>query len=170
MNEHDVVDLLNTIDESGVTVWIGGGWGVSALVGFQSRSHDDIDLYMEKKNADVFIEMLAEKGYREIVTEYTTESHTVWKDLSERTVDLHLIELDGMDTLFFEGEAYPSDVLDGKGIIGGITVHCFTAEAQLLFHQGYEHSDKDVHDVMLLCKTFGFEVPAEYANVSEVDL
>jgi hypothetical protein len=41
-------------------------------------------------------------------------------------------------------------------------VRCLTAEAQLLYHQGYVHSEKDVQDVWLLCKTFGLPVPAEY--------
>jgi len=166
-NEHDVVDLLKAIDEIGVSVWIGGGWGVDALVGFQSRPHDDIDLYMEKANADAFIEMLISKGYREIKMEYTTDSHAVWQSLSDRVVDLHLFEFEGTNALYFEREAYPSDILNGKGIIGGIAVQCFNAEAQVLFHQGYKHSEKDVHDVFLLCKTFEVDIPAQYNNIND---
>jgi lincosamide nucleotidyltransferase A/C/D/E len=169
-NEHDVIDLLKAIDEIGVSVWIGGGWGVDALVGFQSRPHDDIDVYMENKNAGVFIEMLASKGYQEIETEYTTESHIVWQDSSNRTIDLHLLEFEGTETLYFEGEAYPSNILNGEGIIGGVAVRCFPAEAQLLFHQGYEHSKKDTHDVLLLCKTFGIDIPAQYGQANDDEI
>jgi hypothetical protein len=39
-----------------------------------------------------------------------------------------------------------------------------TAEAQIQFHQGYEHSDKDVQDVLLLCKTFGFPMPEDFRD------
>jgi lincosamide nucleotidyltransferase A/C/D/E len=164
-NEHDVVNFLKAIEKNNVTVWIGGGWGVDALIGFQSRPHNDIDLYTERKNSGAFLEILTTKGYSEIETEYTTESHTVWQDSSSRTVDLHLFEFVGTDALHFEGEDYPSNVLHGEGTIGGFAVRCFTADAQLLFHQGYEHGEKDVHDVLLLCKTFGFEIPAEYKNM-----
>ena len=34
--------------------------------------------------------------------------------------------------------------------------------SQLVFHLGYEHDDDDLHDVMLLCNTYGFDVPDEY--------
>ncbi len=31
-----------------------------------------------------------------------------------------------------------------------------------MFHLGYEHDENDLHDVMLLCKKYGFDVPEEY--------
>ena len=164
MNEHNVVDLLKATENLGVTVWIGGGWGVDALLGSQTRPHNDIDVYIEKRNADRFIKTLTSKGYLEVKTEYTTKSHTVWQNSSNHIVDLHLIELkvDDVESLYFEDEAYPLFVLDGAGVIGGMAVRCFTAEAQLLFHQGYEHNEKDIHDVLLLCKAFGLDMPEEY--------
>ena len=169
MNEHDVVDLLGAIENLNLTVWIGGGWGVDALVGTQTRPHNDIDLYIEQRDAVSFIKMIRAKGYSEVKTEYTSEAHTVWQNASGHVIDLHLIELRESDTesLYFEGEAYPLFVLDGTGTIGGIPVRCFTAEAQLLFHQGYEHSEKDIQDVLLLFKTFGFDMPEEYNSTGE---
>ena len=169
MNACDVVDLLKAIESLDIAVWIGGGWGVDALIGSQTRPHSDIDVYTEKKNADGFIKMLSSKGYFELEVEYTTASHTVWQNASDHIVDLHLIEFKDEDaqSLYFEGEAYPLFVLDGTGAIGGVAVRCFTAEAQLLFHQGYEHSEKDIHDVTLLCKAFGLDMPEEYKAVSD---
>ena len=163
MNEQVAVDLLKSIEAIGIPVWIGGGWGIDALIGSQTRPHDDIDVYIEKRNGDAFIEMLFSKGYSEVQTEYTTAEHTVWRDFSGNTVDLHLFEFGETDTLCFMDWTFPANVLNGEGIVGGIKVQCFTAEAQLLFHQGYEHSKKDVKDVLLLCKTFGFDVPSEYS-------
>ena len=166
MNEHDVVDLLKAAESLGITVWVGGGWGVDALIGSQTRPHNDIDVYVEKANADAFIKMLISKGYSEVKTEYTTQSHTVWQNPLNRIVDFHMIEFKAEDaeSLYFEGEAYPLSVLDGTGTIGSLAVRCFTAQAQLLFHQGYEHSEKDIHDVLLLCKTFNLDMPEEYKN------
>ena len=166
MNEHDVVDLLKAAERLGITVWIGGGWGVDALIGSQTRPHNDIDVYIEKRHADDFISTLRSRGYAEVEMEYTTEAHTVWQNASGHIVDLHLIEFKADDTesLYFEGAAYPLFVLDGTGTIGGIAVRCFTAEAQLLFHQGYEHGEKDIHNVLLLCKAFGLEIPEEYKD------
>ena len=81
-------------------------------------------------------------------------------------VDLHLIAFKkDAESLSFEDWIFPIAVLDGKGTIGGLAVRCFTAEAQLLFHQGYEHTEKDIHDVLLLCKTFGLDIPEEYTVI-----
>lgn len=164
MEERYVVELLETAEKVGISVWVGGGWGVDALIGVQTRPHSDMDIYLEKRDAGRFVEILKAKGYAEVETEYTTESHTVWKTSAGRIVDLHLIEWkeEDAESLYFEGEAYPRHVLGGKGIISGLAVQCFTPEAQLLFHQGYEHSEKDIHDVRILCKTFGLDVPEEY--------
>jgi lincosamide nucleotidyltransferase A/C/D/E len=108
--------------------------------------------------------MLHSEGYRETDMEYTSEDHTAWRDDSGRTVDLHLFEFSDSETVSFLGEPYPAHILGGEGIIGGLTVRCLTAEAQLQYHQGYEHDEKDRHDVLLLCETFGFPIPAEYAE------
>ena len=166
MKEHDVVDLLKSIEEINVPTWIGGGWGVDALVGFQSRPHNDIDIYIDSTGADAFIKMLKQKDYVEIKTEFTNNVHSVWRNPEGLTVDVHLLDFDENDTeaFYFDKEPYPSYVLDGKGKIGGIPVNCFTAEAQLLFHQGYEHGENDIHDVLLLCKTFKLELPEDYKD------
>jgi lincosamide nucleotidyltransferase A/C/D/E len=160
-NEQDIVDFLKAIEAAGVTAWIGGGWGVDALVGYQTRPHDDIDIYIDRKNADKIIQMLISREYGEVKMEYITETHKVWRDPFDRTVDLHLLEFQE-ESIYFEGFTFAVDVLNGEGTIGGIAVRCFTAEAQLLFHQGYEHSEKDEQDVLLLCKTFGFDIPIDY--------
>jgi len=162
MNENDVVDLLKKAENIAVDVWIDGGWGVDALVGHQTRPHNDIDIFIQKKDSTEFTEMLSSIGYRETNMDYTTDDHTAWRDQYDRTIDLHLFEFTGVGTVQFENEHYPANVLNGKGTIGGMTVRCLTAEAQLLYHQGYEHKEKDRHDVLLLCETFNLSTPEEY--------
>lgn len=44
----------------------------------------------------------------------------------------------------------------------GIEIDCIEPASQLAFHLGYEHDENDVHDVMLLCEKYGFDVPDEY--------
>ena len=168
MKENDVVDLLKSIEEINVPTWIGGGWGVDALVGFQSRPHNDIDIYIDDAGAGAFIKMLKQKDYVETKTEFTNDVHSVWRNPEGLTVDVHLLDFVENDTgtFYFDKEPYPSYVLDGKGKISGIPVNCFTAEAQLLFHQGYEFGENDIHDVLLLCKTFKLELPEDYTDTS----
>jgi lincosamide nucleotidyltransferase A/C/D/E len=162
MNESEVVDLLKKAGRHGIELYLDGGWGVDALVGRQSRPHQDIDLFVRRADADAFTALLHREGFREIPAEYTTEGHTKWYAADGRTVDLHRFEVTGADTLRFENELYPASLLDGTGTIGGVPVRCLTPEAQLLYHQGYEHDANDSADVLLLCNTFDLPVPEEY--------
>lgn len=164
MNEHDVIELLKTIKSIDVEFLIGGGWGVDALIGKQTRPHSDIDIYIEKRNAEAVTALLSAIGYGETETNFTTQDHTVWEDTGGRVVDLHLIEFGEAGKLYFEKTEYSANIFDGIGQIGEITVRCLTAEAQILFHQGYEHGEKDKQDVLLLCKKYGIPVPAQYKD------
>ena len=49
INAHDVVDLLNAAEGLGIAVWIGGGWGVDALVGSQTR-HTMISMFISNRD------------------------------------------------------------------------------------------------------------------------
>lgn len=41
------------------------------------------------------------------------------------------------------------------GAIGGTTVRCLPADQQVRFHQGYEPSERDRHDMAQLRRAFG---------------
>ena len=44
MTEADVVEVLKWLSEGEIAVWLNGDWGVDALVGEQTRDHEDLDL------------------------------------------------------------------------------------------------------------------------------
>jgi lincosamide nucleotidyltransferase A/C/D/E len=156
-----VLELLKWLAENGIAVWIDGGWGVDALLGKQTREHNDIDILMEGGNAARFTAALERSGYAEKQMDYTTPSHRVFTQ-GDNIVDLHLFEFDAEGNALYEGESYHSWVLGGHGVIGGMDVLCLTPEAQLLFHQGYEHDGQDEHDVRLLCEAYHLELPEGY--------
>ena len=93
---------------------------------------------------------------------YTREDHTTWEDGRGRTVDLHVFDFAQDGRIVFLGESYPALVFSGRGTIGGVGVSRIEPASQLAFHLGYEHDDNDLHDVMLLCEKYGFDVPGEY--------
>jgi lincosamide nucleotidyltransferase A/C/D/E len=43
----DVLAVLDALAHAGCRAWVGGGWGVDALVGRPTRSHRDLDLAIE---------------------------------------------------------------------------------------------------------------------------
>jgi hypothetical protein len=46
----DEIDLCSSLENVGVEIWIDGGWSVDALLGEQSRSHQDFDIVIEEKD------------------------------------------------------------------------------------------------------------------------
>jgi len=170
VNKTDAVEIITYAEDNGINIWLDGGWGVDALLGEETRVHNDIDLFVEESNSKKIIELLKEKCFSEVTETFTTLSHTVWKDTKGRIVDLHIFNYNEQGYLIFEGETYPSNVFSGIGKIGDKTVKCIDAENQVLFHQGYEHDENDMHDVMLLCGRFDIPVPNEYKQSTSSNL
>lgn len=161
VNESDAIEIISLFQSKGIGINLDGGWGIDALVGFESRAHNDIDIFIEQQNKDYAVKLLMNHRYSEKVMEYTTLDHTVWQDDKERIIDLHIFSLNSKDDFVFEGATYPKEVFSGKGRIGGLEVDCITPEWQIIFHSGYELDDNDIKDVLLLCNRFNIGVPDE---------
>jgi lincosamide nucleotidyltransferase A/C/D/E len=162
VTKKDAIEIILYAEENEIAIWLDGGWGVDALLGEETRLHNDIDIFVEERNSKEFIEILKEKGFAEVIEAYTTTDHTVWKDAKDRIIDLHVFKFNEQGDLVFEGETYPSNVFSGIGKIGDKEVKCIDAENQVLFHLGYEHDENDIHDVRLLCERFNILIPKEY--------
>ena len=155
VNITDVKQILQLAIDAEIKVFLDGGWGVDALLGHQSRVHNDIDIFVEKKDYQNFIEIMKANDFYEIKMEYTTLNHTVWEDL-------HCFEYTGEGEILYEGDNFPVETFSGKGKIEEIEVSCIEPYSQVMFHLGYEFDENDVHDVKLLCETFHIEIPNEY--------
>lgn len=162
VNKKDAIEIILLAEENEIAIWLDGGWGVDALLEEQTRVHNDIDLFVEKRNENKFIEIIKEKGFSEVIEPYTTIDHTIWKDTKGRIIDLHIFEFDKQGYLVFQGQTYPPEIFSGIGKIGDKMVKCIDAENQVLFHLGYDFDENDIHDVRLLCERFNIPIPKEY--------
>ncbi|MBQ1259732.1 MAG: aminoglycoside nucleotidyltransferase, partial [Clostridia bacterium] len=50
VNITDVKQILQFAIDAEIKVFLDGGWGVDALLGHQSRAHNDIDIFVEKND------------------------------------------------------------------------------------------------------------------------
>ena len=50
--------VVEQLEENGVEVWLDGGWGVDALLGRETREHDDLDLVAELRHSVRIVELL----------------------------------------------------------------------------------------------------------------
>ncbi|KOV85528.1 amino acid transporter [Nocardia sp. NRRL S-836] len=141
-------------------VWVGGGWGVDALVGRQTRPHGDLDLMHREEQEPAVVEALAAAGFAETVS--WRPVRFVVRDPRGREIDLHPLRFaaDGSATQasLTPGEPfrYPADCFV-TGTIGGRAVPCLSAAQQVYFHRGYPPRAQDLHDMAQLRAAFGIE-------------
>jgi lincosamide nucleotidyltransferase A/C/D/E len=153
MDAEDVIQVLDALDEAGVRHWVGGGWGVAALVGRQIRQHRDLDLNVDAADLACCLAVLGGLGYA-AETDWLP-SRIELRAPGDRWVDVHPVAFDedgsgrqaDLDGGFFE---YPPDAFS-HGRIAGRSVGCLSARQQRLFHDlGYEHRPQDIHDLAQL--------------------
>ena len=148
----DVLAVTAVLVEADVRHWLGGGWGVDALVGRQTRTHRDLDLAVDAEHLEPAVARLAVLGYRA-----ETDWLPVRLELAApggRWVDLHPVVFDasgdglqaGLEGATF---AYPAADL-GAGLLEGHPVPCLSAARQRVFHTGYPPRPQDLHDLALL--------------------
>lgn len=167
MTSVNVLDLYNLLRDRGITVWIDGGWGVDALLGRQTREHDDLDIAVPRKDNAKLRRLLESDGYKEEKRFDSSEFMYVMKNEVGQEVDIHAFEYDETGKNIY-GVEYPFGSLTGTGIIGGQEVNCIDPLFQFQFKTGYDPREKDIYDVQALCEKFGFELPGRYANCKSV--
>jgi lincosamide nucleotidyltransferase A/C/D/E len=152
MGVSDVLAVLDALANAGCRTWVGGGWGVDALAGRQTRPHRDLDLAIDADHEAAAIEALhplgfvVETDWRPVRVELVAEA--------SRWVDLHPVAFDS------DGNGLQADIDGGHfeylrdcftaGSIGGVAVPCLSVDQQLRFHAGYQPRSNDRHDLALL--------------------
>jgi lincosamide nucleotidyltransferase A/C/D/E len=169
MEADEVVALLGALEEAGVQTWLDGGWGVDALLGRQTRPHDDLDLVVPLADVPTLRRVLAERGYR--VAGGGAPMSIELLDAAGRQVDVHPVVFDDAGNgvyLMRTGEewTYPAEGFTGAGAVLGRAVRCLSPETQILCHQGYELDEDDVDDLRALREAFGVELPRALARRS----
>ena len=168
MTVDDVLQVLDALASGGISAWLDGGWGVDALLGEETRDHEDLDLVVALDQADAVQKALARLGYETKEDERPTR--LVLRAADGRSVDLHTVIFDaeGGGVQHLPGGRsyrYPPQGFTGSGTIAGQQLACLTPEVQLECHTGYEPTETDLHDVGLLARRFGLTLPAQYREV-----
>ena len=168
MPTETLLDLYRALERKGVKIWIDGGWAVDALLGEQTRPHDDVDFVVQEKDLSALVSFLRSNGYADIPRDDTRPWNFVLGDEFGHEVDIHVICInDSGDGIYGppeNGQTYPAYSLTGTGGIGGHAVACMSLEYQIANHTGYKPRDKDIQDMEKLCKRFNRDLPSAYEN------
>jgi lincosamide nucleotidyltransferase A/C/D/E len=165
MDARSVLGVVAALHLVEVRVWLDGGWGVDALVGEQTRDHDDLDCVISLPDAPVARDALGRLGF--VVTLDERPTRFVARDRFDRRVDFHTVIFDasgGATQQLQDGTTcpYPAQGFSEFGLVAGVRVSCLKAAVQSLYHVGYDPDEKDHHDMRLLADRCGIALPAPY--------
>lgn len=160
MTADDVLGVLALLRTAGADVWIGGGWGIDALVGRRTRDHRDLDLMHRAEQEPAVLAALTGAGFAETLD--WRPARFVLSHPDGRELDLHPLRFaaDGSAEQSSPDPErpfrYPAEVFV-TGTVAGEPVPCLSAAQQVRFHQGYEPADRDRHDMAQLRRAFGID-------------
>ena len=161
MEAKTVIKLLELFAENEIDVVVDGGWDVDALLGRQSRPHEDLDIVIPHKDVPNLRKLLAGRGFSDVPRDDTWDCNFVLGDSLGNLVDVHSYTFDEQGNNIFGIEYLPEHFM-GRGTIDGYPVKCISAEWSVKFHTGYELDEDDFLDVSALCQQFDIPLLKEY--------
>jgi lincosamide nucleotidyltransferase A/C/D/E len=168
MTTEDVIKLYSNFEKHGIKIWLDGGWAVDALLGKQMRTHKDLDIVLEQKDAPKAREFLEGQGYKDVPRDDTSPWNFLMGDDKGREVDFHAIVFDEKGNGLYgppeKGVMFPAESLTGEGKIEGTRVRCISAEYMVKFMAPWlqKHGNKYSEAILALCQKFSISLPSEY--------
>jgi lincosamide nucleotidyltransferase A/C/D/E len=159
----EVLAVLDRLAEAGVRAWVDGGWGVDALVGKQTRSHEDLDLVIDVTAVSRLVDELVNDGF-EAIRDWRPTAIAL-RHPDGRQLDLHPVTLTadgGGDQIQRDGVRRWHYARPVVGRIGGRSVECCSVQTQVDAHLGYEPDDLDRQDMAVLGEVFNVMLPPPY--------
>lgn len=153
----DVVKLMRELDRRGVQAWLGGGWGIDALMGRKTRTHGDVDLFVVGDDT-ALRDALQAMGFSVHVERFARGKlvrNAIARSRQGRVIDI----VTTLDPALLIG-----DRAHTTGRIDGAAVPCLSADLQLTLHTGYAPERSDRRDIAQLCHAFAFDLPPEYRD------
>jgi len=162
----DVLEVLGALQRARLRVWLDGGWGIDALLGAQTRDHEDVDIVVELDRLDDVLRTVARLGF--VLVEDHLPTRAVLRSPAVSQIDIHPVIFDE-DGCGWQRHAapdgtdcpYPASGL-GQGLLLGTTVPCLTPELQVEHHRGYAPRERDRLDMAALANAFGLTLPEPY--------
>lgn len=148
-SKENLIAVISLFEDLNIRYWVDGGWGVDILTGKQNRDHRDIDIDFDREFEEVLLDALNDKGYK------------ITTDWSPSRIELHHSELGYLDIhpliINEDGSAKQADPYGGwyqfeakwfsSALFEDRVIPCISAEAQKLFHSGYELREVDHIDI-----------------------
>ncbi|NYJ05884.1 nucleotidyltransferase domain-containing protein [Petropleomorpha daqingensis] len=150
----DVLAWVTALDEAGVRCWLAGGWGVDALVGRQTRVHRDLDLVIDRADAETALRVLHAGGFAHVrpavggADRFVPGHFLSHRELLQRP-DLLTLDVHPVDPVAWAAHLGVPEPFT-TGTVAGRTVGCLSAAAQRVGHQGFAPAARHRANLRLL--------------------
>jgi lincosamide nucleotidyltransferase A/C/D/E len=163
----DVLEVLESLTAADVPWWVAGGWAVDALVGEQTRPHDDVDVMVPLAASPTVEASLGRLGFAR-ADESELPAFLILRDPRGRQVDLYLVRVDSAGDAWQEysptkWDRFSAAELCGTGRIEEMTVRCLSPEGVFRQFLGYTWGEKAIHDLTTLHRACGAPLPPGFA-------
>lgn len=169
MKPEDVIEIYELLTSNGIDVWLDGGWGIDALLGEQTRLHEDVDIIVQEKDLPKLRELLTAQGYKDVERDDTSAWNFVLSDSKGHLIDIHAFTYDNEGNGLYgnHGLTFPAPSFKGTGKIKDKAVKCISAEQIVEFVSPwlYKRREKNINDISALCKKFNIPYPPELKKV-----
>lgn len=150
VTEENLFYILDLFEKLEIAYWLDGGWGVDVLTGQQNREHRDIDIDFDAKFTETVIAELKKFGY--VVDTDWMPARMELKHPEYGYLDIHPINFNSDNRAITQANPFGEDFSFEKEWFSSTKykrrkIPCISKEAQLLFHAGYELTDKDHFDI-----------------------
>lgn len=162
MSERQAAGLLRELADADIHLWVMGGWGVDALVGHSTRTHHDLDLFVDVEDLPALHGWLRSHAFgrayewqeNEPISIHGDEWDTAFveRHADGREIDVHGIQVSNGTVRLATTDPWvlPHDCLTGIGQIDGHQVSCVSVQGQRAMHVGYELPEHHLDDVRML--------------------
>lgn len=166
MNPTTVLHILGLLATVDVQAWLDGGWGVDALLGRITRSHNDLDLVLALDDLPRAMTVLVRNGFG---VEEEELGRVVLGHADHGRIDLHPVTFDPHGNAVQVQPAASPVVYRSDGFVAGSilgrAVACISADVQVFARLGHDRSAKHRQDVVALCSSFGLQLPEGWDEV-----
>ena len=163
MDAARVLGLLAQLKARGIPVWLDGGWAVDALLGEQTRPHDDLDVVARLDDSARIEQALDDHGY--VLAAGGPPHSFELVDGEGHQVDVHPVSFAPSGDAAYrmangEDWIYPAKAFTGVGRILGREVPCLTPEVVMVCHTtAYALDEAHQRDVEALSERYGIPLP-----------
>ena len=116
MKSEYVVEFIKLLNQNNIEVYIDGGWAVDAVLGEQTREHEDLDIALPHKYVLLLRRILEEKGFKDIPRDDTRDCNFVLGDEHGHLFDIHSYTFDVLVEFHTGYEVDENDYYDVKAL------------------------------------------------------